>query len=158
MMWAIADIPNAYFFQAMTPVKVRRMPQNSFKEFINHNPDILLEFTTRILIGLDGILTNVQHILSGDSYHRVTAAIIVFSKRFGKHNHNGLIDISLPLTHQDIADSAGITRETASLAMKKLQDKGIIFHHYRHLTIKRPDLLDRESFLEIPEEASKEAI
>jgi CRP-like cAMP-binding protein len=158
MMWALADIPNTYYFQAMTSVRVRRMPRNLFKDFINLNPDILKEFTVRILIGLEGTLTNIQYMLSGNSYHRVTSAISLFSRRFGIKSQGGYIIVNLPLTHQDIADAAGITRETASLAIKKLQDKGIILHHYRRLTVKRPDLLNRESAIDYPADNGEEAI
>jgi CRP/FNR family transcriptional regulator, cyclic AMP receptor protein len=145
MTWAIAGIPNAYYFQAMTPVILRRKPKNEFMQFINGNPDILMELTNRILIGLDGILTNVQHLLSGDSYHRVVSAIILSARRFGDTTGSGKIILKIPLTHQDIADIAGITRETASIAIGKLIREGIITHHYRKMTINSFKNLENES-------------
>jgi CRP/FNR family transcriptional regulator len=147
MTWAIADIPNTYFYQAMTNLRIRRMPKNLFLEFINQNPDVLRELTTRILIGLDGLLTNIQYLLSGNSHYRVTAAILLCARRFGKKIGENNISVTLPLTHQDIGNIAGITRETATIAIDKLQKQGLITHHYRHLIINKFNELSRISLL-----------
>ena len=158
MTWAIADIPNTYFYQAMTNLKIRRMPKNLFLEFLDQNPDVLRELTTRILIGLDGLLTNIQYMLSGNSHYRVAAAILLCARRFGKKIGLNSVSVTLPLTHQDIGNIAGITRETATIAIDKLQKQGLITHHYRHLTINNLSLLEQESTLPDPEKLSREAI
>jgi CRP-like cAMP-binding protein len=145
MTWAIADIPNALYYQAMTPLVIRRMPKQEFMQFLKNNPDILMELTTRILIGLDGILTNIQHLLSGDSYHRVVSAILLSVRRFGDLTNSDKVSVNIPLTHQDIADIAGITRETASIAIGKLIKTGIISHHYRKMVINSLKKLEAES-------------
>ncbi len=145
MTWAIAGIGNTYYFQAMTPLTLHRVPKKEFMQFLNANPDILLEFTTRILIGLNGILNSVQHLLSGDSYHRVVSAIILSSRRFGDQVSADQISIRIPLTHQDIADLSGITRETASIAISKLIRRGLISHHYRKMTITSFRRLEEEA-------------
>ncbi len=147
MTWAIADIPNTYFYQAMTNLKIRRMPKNLFLEFMDKNPDVLRELTTRILIGLDGLLTNIRYILSGSSRYRVAAAILLCARRFGKKTGANSVSVMLPLTHQDIGNIAGITRETATIAIDKLQKQGLITHHYRHLIVNKFDELTRVSLL-----------
>jgi CRP/FNR family transcriptional regulator len=145
MTWAIADIENTYYFQAMTPLVIKRMPKSEFMRFLNSNPEILMDLTTRILVGLNGILTNVQHLLSGDSYHRVVSAILLSARRFGDHTNSDKVMVKIPLTHQDIADIAGITRETASIAISKLIKEGIVSHHYRKMTINSLKKLEKES-------------
>ena len=85
--------------------------------------------------------------MSGDSYHRVIAALILCAKRFGQ-NRGKKIVIDLPLTHQDIADLAAITRETASLAMGKLTRKGLISRAGRNILILDPVKLSAESGIE----------
>lgn len=125
LMWGLSNIRNAFNFQAMTPVLIRLISKDDFSKFIKAHPDLLLDLTNRVLIGLDGLLFTISHILSGTAYQRIIAALLMFSNRFGEKTPSGEI-IILPLTHQDIANVAAITRETASLNLEKLRSKGLI--------------------------------
>jgi CRP-like cAMP-binding protein len=144
MMWAISNLPNTYYFQTMTPVVIRRISKDTFFDFITKNPDILLDVTSRILIGVNGLLFNINHILSGDSRHRIMAALLMFAKRFGEASPSGKITITLPLTHQDIADVAAITRETTSIHIKQLENQGLISQNSHLFTILNLQKLEAE--------------
>jgi CRP-like cAMP-binding protein len=154
MMWALSDLPNTYYFQTMSPSVLRRVPKDAFLKFMKSNPDVLHELTNRILIGVNGLLFNINHILSGDSYHRIIAAVLMFAKRFGEKSSTGKTVITIPLIHQDLADVAAITRETASINIKKLENRGLISQTTRFLTV--PDLkkLEAESEVENQEISS----
>jgi CRP/FNR family transcriptional regulator, cyclic AMP receptor protein len=147
MMWALSDLPNTYYFQAMTPGQLFCIPKGTFRKFIQDNPDILFDFTNRILIGLNGLLFNINNILSGQAYHRIVSAILLLAKRFGDQTSSGEISITLPLTHQDLADIAAITRETASINIKLLENQGLISQKNRHLTI--PNLHKLEAVADV---------
>ena len=144
MMWAIAEIPNSYFYQAQTAVVIQRAPKKELLIFLKNNPDVLFELTRRILIGLDGLLNNIEYMFCGNSYHRVIGTLLLSAERFGKVEADGEITIMLPLTHQDIADIAGISRETASLAINKLGKKKIITYKKRLIAIKNIETLEEE--------------
>jgi CRP-like cAMP-binding protein len=77
----------------------------------------------------------------------VAAAILLCARRFGQKTGANSVSVTLPLTHQDIGNIAGITRETATIAIDKLQKQGLITHHYRHLTVNKLDELTRVSLL-----------
>ncbi|OGD09885.1 hypothetical protein A2397_06190 [Candidatus Amesbacteria bacterium RIFOXYB1_FULL_44_23] len=151
MMWAISDLPNVYNFQAMTSVELRRISQADFLEFVKSHPNDLLEISRRILVGVNGLLFNINHILSGDSYHRMIAAIMMLAKRFGEKDAKGKTYIAIPLTHQDLANVAAITRETASVNLKKLESRGLISQKSHFFTISDIKLLETESNIENPE-------
>lgn len=144
MIWAITNIPDNYYYKTITATELQRAPRDVVLDFVKKNPDALFELTKRILRGVKGLLINIEHQLSGDSYHRVIAAIILAAKRFGLKEKEGLI-IKLPLTHQEIADIAGITRETVSLAMVKLEKKKIISYKGHTLLIKNLEGLNEQS-------------
>jgi len=134
MMWAIGEIPNSYYYQAQTNTLIHRVPKQDVLAFLKNNPDVLFELTRRILVGLDGVLTNIEYMLCGNSYIRVVGAIYLTANRFGERTDGGKITMNLPLTHQDIANIAGISRETASIAINKLEKKNIIFRK-NHLIV-----------------------
>lgn len=146
MMWAISNMENSYFFYAMTDVELRRAPKDSLVDFIKKNPDVLFDLTNRILIGLNGLITNFEHIISDNAYSRVISALFILAKRFGEKTGKNNIVIGLPLTHSDIANIAAITRETASIAIKKIERKKIISKQGRLFRIDSMEKL-KEEFL-----------
>jgi CRP/FNR family transcriptional regulator, cyclic AMP receptor protein len=145
MMWALSNLPNTYYFQAITKTELNRISKDVFVKFMNSNPDVLFEFTNRILIGLDGLLFNINNILSGQAYHRIVSAILMLSKRFGEKDASGQVIITLPITHQDLADIAAITRETASINIKQLENLGLISQKNRKLSIPNLQKLEAEA-------------
>lgn len=157
MVWAIGNIKNTYFYQAITDVVVYRAMKKEVVEFIQKNPEILFDLTQRILIGLDGLLANVQHLLFGSAYNRVASAILLCAKRFGIPQANGKINVSLPLTHQDIANLAGLARETTSISIEQLEKKGILAQDKRLFVINDLKKLQAESFTSPREEITPPA-
>jgi CRP/FNR family transcriptional regulator len=144
MIWTIADVQNSYYYQAITDAEVYRAPKDALIEFIKKNPTELYTLTRRILIGLGGFLTNSQHLLFGDAYHRVASVLLLCAKRFGEKNANQQILIKIPLTHQEIANLSGITRETASIEINNLKRKKIISYHRHTICINSIETLEKE--------------
>lgn len=149
MLWIISNLENSYFFQAMTDVEIRRVTKEMMINFIKNNPDVLFELTHRILIGLNSLITNIEYLFSGNAQSRVASALLLLARRFGEKKDKNEMIIKLFLTHQDIANCAAITRETASIEIKKLERKGIINIQNRLLVVNLGKL---EKEIEIKEE------
>ena len=126
MVWAIAEVENVYSYQTMTEVVIYKAPKAELLAFLKDTPEILYDLTRRILLGMDGLLTNIQYMLFGNAYSRIASALLLCAKRFGEKKQNGTLSIELRLTHQDLANIAGLTRETTTLAVAKLTEKKII--------------------------------
>jgi len=158
MIWALSEIPNTYFFQTITPTELIRAPRNTLLEFVKKNPDVLYDLTKRLVIGMQGLLTNIEHQMSGDSYHRVIAALFLSARRFGKKNGHGSIVFTIPLTHQTIANIAGITRETTSLTIEKLKKEKLISYFGRQLVINNIEKLKKKSTIYASENTALETM
>lgn len=148
MFWAIAEVKNWYSFQAMSKVEVFRVPKTEVISFLKQDPEVLLDLTKRILIGMDGLLVNMQHLLFGSSHNRIAAAILLSAKRFGQKTGNGQVFIDLELTHQDIAYLAGVARETVSISIKQFENADIIGKLKKHFIVKNIKKLEQEIFVE----------
>jgi CRP/FNR family transcriptional regulator len=132
MSWAINKTPNVYFFEAMNDVEVWRAPEEDVIVFIKNNSDVLYDLISRVYRGVDGVLTRMTHIMSGDAYTRLIAELLIYSKRFGK----GKNVVELHVTEKDLAAQAGMTRETVSREMKVLKDKGLVVLKTNKLILK----------------------
>ena len=135
LIWAIAGIDNRYYFQALTKTELRRAPKEKVLTFLKENPEVLYALTKRILIGLDGFLTNTEYMLFGDAYNRVLSVLFLFAKRFGIKKNKSTIVSEPRLTHQDIANMAGITRETASITISQLEKDNLISYKNHQIII-----------------------
>jgi CRP/FNR family transcriptional regulator len=69
---------------------------------------------------------------------RMISELLYLAERFGER-HGKEVIINAPITHQDIADSINMTRETASRALEQLFEEGLMGQK-DHLLIVR-DLL-----------------
>lgn len=147
LIWAFTGSDH-YYYRTVTPVELQKVSRDFFVSFLQSHPKILFELTKQILIQDNELLTNIAHQLSGDSYHRVVAAVALCMRRFGTtKKHNNLV-ITLPLTHKDIADITGLTRESVSVVMMKLKKKRIITSFDHSICIKDMDALTAESTLD----------
>jgi len=144
---AFTSQKNAYFYQSLTPVSVLEAPKEDVIRFVRNNPDVLFDFTKRVSRGVHGLLTNLQFQLFGTVHRRITSTIVLLLKRFGENEKDG-IRITIPLTHQDIANLTGVARETASLEMEELQKKDIISYAHKIIRIHNLRKLIEESSLD----------
>lgn len=146
LMWAINNTPNTQYLETMTDVELWRAPRPAFLEFIKNNPDVFLELTSRILIRLGGILQRMEYLAFGNAYEKVASIILICAERFGEKEGENIV-IQVPLTHKDIATLLGITRETASIEIKKIERKGFIAYCGRSLVVRNKKGLEKESLL-----------
>ena len=148
MRWVLNNQPNIYNYQAMTEIEVWRAPREAFLQFLQENNDVMLYLTEQIMFDLGALIYRMQHIVFGNAHAKVASIVLTAAKRFGQQDpKTKLYVVQVPLTHQQIADSAGITRETASLEMKKLKDEGIISYKGRSIIINDLDKLGKVSYL-----------
>jgi len=147
MFLILGDSMNTYYYQTITPVKIERAPKAEVLAFLRRESDVLFEFTTRISVGLNGLLSNIQYLLFGSASSRVASVLLILARRFGEVK-SATTTITLPLTHQDIANLIGLTRETTSLEMEKLVAKKIISYDHKQVTIHSARVLAQAVLLE----------
>lgn len=149
MMWALSDIPNRYYYEALTEVEAYSIPKDKALQFLKKQPDALMDLTRRLLAGLDRLLGRVEYLVFGKAHTRVVSTLLFLARHFGKEKDSGVI-IQPNFTHREMAAFAGVTRETVSREMDNLKKKKLISNYRRFIIIKNLRRLSRELLL--PEE------
>lgn len=142
MSWAINNTKNIYYYEALTEVTLWRAPKEDTIAFLKKNPDVLYDLVSRLYRGVDGILTRMAYLMSGNAHTRLITELLIAGKRFGKPNDKN--EVTLTVSEKDLAAQAGMTRETVSREMKVLKDKGLVTLHKTILTIKDIQSLEEE--------------
>lgn len=135
MFSVLTDTPNDYYFEAMTKTEILKVPKKEFLKFVRSEPEVLFDLTRRIVSGVNGLLLSIENLTSGKAQNRVSTMISILAKRFGKKINSSEVLIDLPLTHQQIANLVGLTRETTSLEMEKLSAQKLIKYVNRKVVV-----------------------
>lgn len=135
MGWVMNDSQNNYQYEAMVSCEAYIAPKIKLVEFIKDQPDILFDLLKRIYWGLEGFIKRLEKLMSGSAYSRLATQLIILGKRFGIQDGDGLV-INLDLTHSQLATQAGITRESTSRSIEKMEDLGLISYKNKKILIK----------------------
>lgn len=146
--WVFSKLRGAqYFYEAFTDCEVYCIQREAFIDFLQQNPKPLFDLFS------DFVGHNLNHQMrinaleQSKASSKVLHTIHFLALRFGTDIKENNVRIPLPLTQQDLANYMGLTRETTSVELKKLQTKGIINYRNQMYTVrtdKLNDLLDED--------------
>jgi CRP/FNR family transcriptional regulator, anaerobic regulatory protein len=122
-----------YFYECMTDIEIKVMPQKDFQKLIKGNLAIgeeLISYTYKLNMEF---VDRIETLSAPSARHKVASLLEYLIDRAGSQQ-DGKIRLNIPLTSQNIADMCNLTRETASLQLIKLKKDGIV-QGGRHLVI-----------------------
>jgi CRP/FNR family transcriptional regulator len=121
----LAELKNSYYFESLSDIELNLAPVDEVVEYIKSDKEVLFDLTRRLSVGLEGFMTRAQFLIRSDARQKIASSLVMMVRRFGQKGSKK-IKIQLPQTHADIASLAGISRETASIELKKLEREKII--------------------------------
>jgi CRP-like cAMP-binding protein len=116
---------NDYYFQALSPAEVYVAPYSEFKKFIDSNKDFSLSIMEFFFGSLLNYFVNQGNIVNGNAQNKITSVLLQLTQDYGDIKNSKLV-VNFPATHRVIANLVGLTRETTSVQMSKLQKMKVI--------------------------------
>lgn len=136
-----------YFYSAFTDCEVYVFPREHYMAYIKSQPETLYATLDFMLNRYLNYQMRVNALEQSKASSKVLYTIHFLSLRFGIDLKTDLVRIPLPLTQQDLANFMGLTRETTSMELKKLQKQGVISYRNQKYTVRTDKLnhkLDEE--------------
>lgn len=124
MSWAINRTENQYFYKTEESSEVHIVPVADAVKFVKDNPDVMFDLLGRLYKGVDGLLGRIVHLMSGTAKSRLVYELIIECRRFGEKRKDG--KYVLQTSEVDIAARSGLSRETVSREMRKIQSNGLV--------------------------------
>lgn len=118
---------NRYDFSTILPTTVRKVPKQDLLNFLSENPDVLAEFNIKYLKAIQGLLNRIEQSAMVSAYSQVAGLLLYFADHFSEKNsstNQRLLEIKI--THQEISEWLGLSRENVSIQMKQLERDGYI--------------------------------
>jgi CRP/FNR family transcriptional regulator len=116
---------NNFYFEAITPLDVRISPEKDFNDFLAANPEFSALIMDFFLGSLLKYISNQGNIINGNAVTKIASILLQLTTEYGE-TKNGKLVVNFPATHRIIANIVGLTRETTSVQMSKLQKLGVI--------------------------------
>lgn len=120
--------------EALTPVHVCIASKDRFMQFLNHRPALVMRITKIMGFRLKRVETKLQSLLFKSVPARLAELLIRLAADYGKET-GASIEIGLKLTHQEMAELIGSTRETTSAIMGQFRDKKLIDTDGRRIVV-----------------------
>ncbi|WP_242269280.1 Crp/Fnr family transcriptional regulator [Bacillus cereus group sp. BfR-BA-01352] len=113
------------YAEAMTDTYLCMIERNDFEGFIERNPKIALKFINILSNRLKEVYSLSEKIALSDVKYRLIYLLLKLSEKTGRRI-NEWQTINMKLTHADIANMIGSTRETTSAILSQLKKDGLI--------------------------------
>jgi CRP/FNR family cyclic AMP-dependent transcriptional regulator len=117
--------PETFYYEAMCDTQLYTITREVLMANVEKEPllyrDLLQVSGTR----LNEYVHSLENIAMGSAYGRVAHQLLFYTHYFGEKTAKGT-RIAIPLTQQSLANVLNITRETTSVSMGKLREKGLI--------------------------------
>jgi CRP/FNR family cyclic AMP-dependent transcriptional regulator len=125
------------FYEAMSDVTVIRSSKDRLRLAMGNNMWLTQEILNQAVNVIAIYTRRIQILEFRSARGRVIAELLFFADRFGRPHAGGVL-IDAPITHQDIADSINMNRETASRALEMLSNEKLVVQDERIFVI--PDV------------------
>lgn len=139
MPHTLSQLPNRYFFEAVTDVELYQAPPDKIAAFLRANPDITFELLCSVYAGVDGLLERMTQLMGGSARSRVLYELVLQYRELRKPGHTTCL---LPVNESQIAARCGLSRETVSREIQKLKAVGLLDVSRKGILLKEPAVLE----------------
>ena len=112
--------------EAMVPSTLSIVEAQDLARLISDSPDLASAVVAGMTRRLTELQTLVEHLLVRDTSVRLSVTLLNLAAKFGRPAEDGLQEITLPLTHQGLANMIGSNRVTVTRKLLELQHEGAI--------------------------------
>lgn len=135
LLGAIEGIGCPLSAQAVTPAWYLKVPKKDFLAVYGDTPALKDHVVIRTASRLRQAYEMMARMANGTVGQRLAAVLVILAESYGERTEGG-IEITIPLTRQDLADIAGTTVETTIRTISKWQRDGWVEFAHRRLLIR----------------------
>ncbi len=138
----LEDAPRSTSAEALDDALICVIPRKDFDHYLAMHPNVTVRLTKLIGLRLKKIQSRIEDLVFRDVPARLAHLLSELSKSDGVAEKQG-VRLKVKLTHQEMANLIGCSRETVSATMGLFRDQGLIQMDGRTITILKPDALSR---------------
>lgn len=118
-----------YYYEAITDCVTISVPKSEYQKAIMDDDALHRQIFDNYMSHYIGSTMHVYALEQSHAQDKLSFILLYLVARFGQKTSDGRYKINLRLSHQDIAEMVGITRETTAVELHRLKAKGLIDYH-----------------------------
>lgn len=138
----LEGMPRDTVAEALDDVSICVMQRADFEALLKKDPNTNIRLTKLIGLRLKKIESRIEDLVFKDVPARLAHLLIELSKEFGLQE-NGRTRLNVKISHQELANLIGSTRETVTATLGDFKRRGLIAFDGRRLVILREKELER---------------
>jgi CRP-like cAMP-binding protein len=134
--WLFSKSPAAlFYYDAFTDSQMYSIPKRDMISFINTNQDATTSMLDHYASMYTAAIMHLHALEQSRARDKLLHIFQYLALRFGKEVGKDTYRVELRLTHQDIANLIGITRETVTAEISKLSKSGVVKSENLHYIV-----------------------
>jgi CRP/FNR family transcriptional regulator len=135
MMWAYTgESSQSVYYQTLSNAVTWRISREWFTTLVSTNPSLCFALSIQMARQFQVFVDRVENLEYKKASERVAYRLLFLASRFGIRTGEKII-IDTPITHETLANTINLTRETVSRQIEKLEREHIVRTAPRHFTI-----------------------
>jgi CRP-like cAMP-binding protein len=130
------------YAETLEPSTVILIPGDAMQRLLLDHPVVSMNLTRIMGLRRKRIERRLKNLLYLSNRDRLTHLLLELAERYGATVPEG-VRLRIKLSHQDLANVIGSTRETVTVVLGELQSEGLIAVGRRKIIIRQPDRLAR---------------
>lgn len=134
--YVFGKLPSAYYFhEAMGETVVYSIPPREMREFIDTSHEVQRMFMDRYLGTYVAQTLRISALTYSVATEKLLHTLRYLCVRFGGERKDDRIELNIYLTHQQLAELLGLSRETTTNELIKLKKRGVITYDRKRITV-----------------------
>jgi len=115
-----------YYYEALTDCSILSLPKTEFLDALERGKELKDQVFQAYMAHYTSATMHIYALEHSHAQEKLVYILQYLVARFGEKQSNGLTKITLRLSHQDIAEMVGLTRETTAVELHRLKSKKLI--------------------------------
>lgn len=137
----LSGLPRPFTAVAITEVCVDVLSRNDLREILVEVPDFALGFVALLSRRMGRVEREFARLLTEWAYHRLARELLHLAGDLGEKTPLGT-RIALRLTHEDLANLIGTSRETVTNQLRRFEEMGLLHREGRRIVVHPKRLRD----------------
>jgi CRP/FNR family transcriptional regulator, cyclic AMP receptor protein len=127
--------PREEMAEAMKNAIITELPVEVFRDLLLSDAKLCFSFMAEMGRRRKQLETKLEHLVFKDVQAKLAALLLELAEEYGQETEDGL-QIGLKITHQEMANLIGSTRETISLTLAQFKKRGLLDLNGRSVVLK----------------------
>jgi CRP/FNR family transcriptional regulator len=115
-----------YFYQSLSDSVLDILEQAEFRQIVESDSEMTATYMTYMSASNQAIMNQLEAMKHKTAKDKILLLLPYLVNKIGKKIRPLTYKLELKLSHQEVADLSGITRETTTALLKELEEEGVI--------------------------------